>query len=190
MLWPVILPAQITFWILIAAVVTATAVAPAVRIRRVPAFAISLGLAVILFIPSCSGIMTVIDEHRFGVFRYSAFASVGDFRVERYLPPAASDITLEKSPQGFLAKFRIDEDALEKWFESVWDRYGDQSVVTRAEAHRGGFEYVPEEVLDRMNWRIPDDAQVCVGPVAGNGAGFTIWYDASRGTAYQRAAYW
>jgi hypothetical protein len=40
--------------------------------------------------------MAVTDEQRFGVFEYTSFDDVNDFRVERYLPTAATDITIDK----------------------------------------------------------------------------------------------
>ena len=93
MLWPIVLPLKITFWILVAAVLTLTAAAPSLKWNRGKTFRIAMLLAFAGFVPSCVGIMSILDSHRFGTFEYASFSDVKDFRIERYLPTQAKDIT-------------------------------------------------------------------------------------------------
>ncbi len=47
-------------------------------------------------IPSCVGIMAILDAQRFGTFQCNSGSEVNDFRVERYLPAKARNISLKK----------------------------------------------------------------------------------------------
>ena len=103
MLWPIILPFQITACVFASVIIIATLAAPLAKLKRLPTFFAMMILGFVGFIPSCSEIMKIIDAKRFGVFSYASFKDVNDFRVERYLPSDAMQITLDKYPQGFRA---------------------------------------------------------------------------------------
>ena len=192
MLWPLILPIQITAVILLGLGLLTIACAPWLKLKRGAAFSWALLVASLLFIPSCAGIMTVLDSVRFGTFHHASFAEVDDFRVERYLPPAAADIRLRKHMQGFDAKFRISESNLDRYLESLWDEYGDFSIISRREyeqAKQGTTQ--PAPFLDNpQEWPPLTKPVEYKSPMAPNGAGFTIWYSKEDGVAYERASYW
>jgi hypothetical protein len=192
MLWPILLPLEVTFLLLAGIVVAMTLMAPLLKWKRGKTFLIAALLGSVAFIPSCAAIMTTLDKHRFGVFEYSSYDEVDDFRVERYLPPTSTDITLEKSASGFRAKFRIKESDLIAYLDDLWSRYGDRSAVTRAESPNGSVVN-PDEFKLRfgdLGWPPLLDAHEYRGPVARNGAGFSIWYSKSKGLAYECAGYW
>ena len=107
MLWPLVLPFKITFWVLAGLVATATVFAPVAKCRRSRTLLVSLLAAALLFVPSCSAVMAVIDANRFGLFQVASFDEMDDFRVRRYLPPEARDITIEKQAAGYRARFKI-----------------------------------------------------------------------------------
>lgn len=192
MLWPVVLPFQITACVFVAVVVCATILAPIIKWKRLKTF---LGVSIfsmLAFVPSCAGIMHVIDAQRFGVFEYATFGDVNDFRVERYLPPVARDITLDKYAQGFRARFTITQAELDAFLDQLWDKYGERSAVPR-----GGMWSM--EIVDAnahelyygdLDWSHLENATESFGPSAANGAGFSIWYSAAEQLAYQRAGYW
>jgi hypothetical protein len=71
MLWPFVLPFQITISLLVALVALLTALAPIVKWKRGKMFGISLAFGCLAFIPSCMGIMAIIDSQRFGTFQYN-----------------------------------------------------------------------------------------------------------------------
>lgn len=192
MLWPLILPFKITAAVFAVAIAILTLAAPRFQWRREPVFFYSFIVGIVAFAPSCAGIMSVIDSQRFGIFEYSTFADVKDFRVERYLPPAARDITLNKYGQGFRARFTISQAELDAELNAAWKEYGDRSATKRgglrtqnpvsASSHEYNF--------GELDWPYISDMKEHHGPRAANGAGFTLWYSPSMEIAYERADYW
>lgn len=191
MLWPLVLPAQITAAILTACVAAATALAPLARLRRWRAFLASAFLALAAFIPSCCVVMRAVDARRFGAFEYDAFARVMDPRVERYLPPAATNITLDKRPGGFRARYRIAEADLRAYVDAAWRRSG-ADPATRPPPGPPSDATGPylELLFGDLGWPPPPASLYFPGPAAPNGAGFAVWYSPTEKTAYERAGYW
>jgi hypothetical protein len=192
MLWPIILPLKITLCLFAAVVAAMTLSAPLLKWKCGKTFLITALLGLVALIPSCAGIMTVLDKHRFGVFHYATFGEVADFRVERYLPPTSTDITIEKKAMGFRARFNIKESELIAYLDDLWKRYGDRSIDTRTDFQSGSI-VKPEEIefhFKDLGWPPLADATLYNGPRASNGAAFQIWYSKSQGLAYARAGYW
>jgi hypothetical protein len=149
-------------------------------------------LSLVTFIPSCCVVMRVIDARRFGVFEYAVFDQVSDWRVERYLPPGARGITLEKRAGEFRARYTIDEVQLRAYVDASWHRFGDRSVTKRVDVSSRRVTS-SDELRDRfgdLGWPPLEDARELVGPSAPNGAGFQVWYSPSQRTAYETAGYW
>ena len=178
MLWPIVLPFQITSCVLLTLIVIATLAAPLAKWKRLPTFFGVLLLSLVAFIPSCAGIMNIVDAKRFGVFNYRTFQEVNDFRVERYLPPAARDITVDKYAQGFRARFTIKQSELDAYLDEVWSLHGERSAVKRGEM--SAMKLVDKESHELrfgdLGWAYLDDATEIYGPTAGNGAVFSVWY--------------
>jgi len=162
--------------------------------RRV--FAWAAVLLFLAFLPSCGAVMAVLDQYRFGVFEYTDYHSVDDLRTKRYLPEPAKAITIEKTKQGYRAKFKIDNKALDQWFDQSWKKSDKQAPFPRSELEAANEEdsKVTEEWIAQkfgdLGWPAFDDAQVYEGPKARNGAGYTIWFSTSSETAYQEVGYW
>ena len=192
MFWPILLPLKITCVCLIALVMIATWYAPSMKWKRPKTFFIAVALAGILFVPSCAGIQTIVDLQRFGVFEYDTFADVKDFRVERYPPPTASSITVDKNPAGFRAKFTITEPELLKYMDETWVQYGHVTVNKREEAVALDAFLLDslDQRFENLGWPSLTDAVEYDGPRAPNGAGFTIWHSADKGIAYLSGGYW
>lgn len=192
MLWPSVLPAQITLALLAACVGAATVLAPRAKLKRLRVFRASGLLSLVAFIPSCCLVMRVIDARRFGVFEYAAFDQVADWRVERYLPPTATGITLEKKPMGFRARFRIDETGLRSYVDACWQDFGDRSVVKPENISEvTGSEVLRlRDLFGDLGWPPLSDAKYYSGPRGRNGSGFEVWYSPSQKIAYERAGYW
>lgn len=191
MFWHVNLPFAITFWTLLVLVLTATAVAPLFKWRRRWTFLAASGLAMVLFIPSCTAIMDVTNRDLFGVFSHPDAASVGRTPAVYFLPPTARNIVIEQRQAGFSAKFQIDKPSLDAWFEGVWQRHA-PSVIERkpvAEIGPHGFDTFDLEFRS-LGFTRPNDALRYFGPRAENGAGFNLWYSPSEGVAYETAGYW
>ncbi len=192
MLWPIVLPFKITFCIFAGLVAIVTIFAPAVKWKRGKTFAIASGIACIVFVPFCAGVMENIDSQRFGVFHYASFAEVKDPRVERYLPTNARNISLDKNMAGHRAKYSISEAELMEYLDRLWERQGKYSARPRDEMNQGAkvsVESVEVEYGD-LGWPVLENAVELHSPVAGDGGGATYFFDRTTGTAYHHAGYW
>jgi hypothetical protein len=202
MLWPIILPAEITFWLFAALIGFLTVRAPAWKWRRSRTFSLSLLSALLLFAPSCIGIMSIADTFRFGKFHHASFSNVNDFRVERYLPTAAADITLIKHPSGHLARYSISESDLKNYVDDLWKKFGEYSATPREDLHEHLLQnpmnlaekpWIPggiERELQWGEWQVPGNSIELHSPVESDGGGATYFYDPATQTAYHRAGYW
>lgn len=192
MLWPLVLPLKITFWCFAWLVATVTLLAPLFKWKRGTAFLASFVLAAVAFIPSCTAVMSVIDQRRFGAFHYTSFAEVNDLRVERYLPPQASDITLDKYAMGHRAKYSISEADLRAYVDGLWRRYGEYSAIPRDELDDGATVKYEEfrHWFAGLDWPPIELAIVCRSPVERDGGGATYYFDPEAGVAYHHAGYW
>jgi hypothetical protein len=192
MFWSLVLPAQITFWGLTGIVLAATAYAHRnkKRVRRV--FVRGLLLSILMFIPSCMGVIFVIDYFRFGVFNYPDSRSVNDHHLQTFLPEAATDITIENSNSQHLAKFKINKESLDSWHDQTWKRYGRDSTIPKNQLDVREQADVAEFTIRflHLGWTLPSDAVLYHGPVSSRGSSYTIWFSESENTAYERVTYW
>lgn len=192
MLWPIVLPFQITFCVLMAVVASVTVLSPLAGIKRKTTFIATSAMACVAFVPSCSGIMSFIDARRFGVFQYAAFEDVKDSRIERFLPPAARNITLEKSALGHRARYTIEEPGLQAYVDDLWRKYGQYSAVPRSAL--GDGTTVTDEAFKHnfagLDWAPMKTAITFHSPVEDDGGGATYYFDRASGVAYHRAGYW
>ena len=192
MLWPFILPIKITFSCIAGLIAFATIAAPLVKWKRLQVFLGATLLGVLAFVPSCTAIMNAIDGRRFGIFEYATFDDVDDFRVERYLPPTAQAITLDKYAGGFRARFKITEAELSSHLNELWENYGERSMVQRGDMSAMALVDPKSHKLyfGDLGWPHLENATEYHSPTAGNGAGFSVWFSPSEGVVYQRAGYW
>ncbi|HYW81538.1 MAG TPA: hypothetical protein VE890_18280 [Thermoguttaceae bacterium] len=183
---------EITACIIAGIIACATLAAPLVKWTRLPTFFAVTMLGALAFVPSCIGIMNAVDAHRFGVFTYATFDDIGDFRVQQCLPPAATNITIDKTAYGFRAKYTITGPQLDAYVGELWEKYRDESAAEREdpssmkaidpESHKSSY--------GDLGWPLLQDAKEYRSPTARNGAGFSIWFSPSKGVAYQRTGYW
>lgn len=193
MFWPIILPFKIAFWTLTAVVVVVTAIAPTLRWRRGKTFLISSVVATAAFVPSCTGIMFVVDKIRFGHFEYATFADVNDFRAERYLPIGASKIKMHKYANGYRAQYTITETDFHAYLDHLWDEYGEHSAVERKEMSDEGLPASQDElerVFSGLGWKPLENAIEYYSPREADGGGATYYLDREAGVVFQRTGYW
>jgi hypothetical protein len=192
MLWPIVLPVQLTFWIMLAMIAIATLAAVALKWKPNRVFVGSVALACVAFIPSCTGIMSILDARRFGVFQYASYGDVQDFRIYRYLPDSARSITLEKTAMGHRAKYSITEAEMRDYIDRLWKECGENSATARSELEEGQV-VKPEEIeyqFRKLGWPPLTNAIRFHSPVQRDGGGAEYFFDLSTGTAYHHAGYW
>lgn len=193
MVWPVILPFQITCSVLFVAVVVLTVLASPKAWSRIKTFFLYSAIALVAFIPSCTGIMIAVDAVRFGDFSYASYTDIPDFRSQRYLPENATDIQMRKHANGYFARYKISAPKFNSYLDDLWQRYGEYSAV-----ERGGFQdegrTVDPDMFNRtfgdLGWDCPPDAIVYYSPREGDGGGATYYVDASSELVFQRTGFW
>lgn len=173
-------------------IVISTLVARGMKRRPAPVFLLSSVFAFLAFIPSCAGIMSLLDARRFGLFHYAEYSEVQDFRVELYLPTAARDITVHKTAMGHRAKYTITEQELRDWIDLQWDKYGDKSESEHTDS-LGTKTVDPSETVlhfEDLGWPPLQNAIPFETPRAANGAGASYYFEPATNTAYHRGGYW
>lgn len=157
--------------------------------------------AILLFIPSCAGVMAVVDTQRYGRFDYD---NASEIPSDRYLelPGDATDITVYRSDSGHWAKFTIDTQALQSWIDS---RRSLQPDLNRkndddewlASPSVSLQDDVLEQKQQAFSSRFPgtgwtyDPAMHEIHVILSErGGGFTLWHIPASGATYISAAYW
>jgi hypothetical protein len=180
MLAPLVLPFQITC--IIFAVLW---VAGAILLRTPKRIAWLSLAAMLLFIPSCTGVMAVVDLQRYGRFDYSNASEIAnDGYIE--LPPIATNVTIYRNSARHWAKFTIDTQSLRSWIEERralqpslnQNHDNDEWLPKDTETQRPEITVLSDEIFRN---RFPD---------TGRGGGYTVWHVASTGDTYLSAGYW
>lgn len=143
--------------------------------------------ATLAIVPMAAVIMPVVDAYRFGRFHYGSSAEINDWRVERYFPTTATDITIDKDRGGFRANYHIAKKDLIAFVDAEWDQSKGTSVYTREQA--GQISHSWDE-LRNLGMTSSSNFIKFVGPIKSNHAGFVLWYDESHERAFHSAGYW
>jgi len=192
MFWSLVLPVKITFWLLLVIVIVVTFLAPKFKKRRSSIFVLSTLLAGITFLPLNYVILRTLDQYRFGIFSYPDHDSVNDFRVQRYLPEPATDITIEKTQHGYRAQFTISKPALENWNDARWKKvHGEQAAGEREKLESPNHVWPDfERTYGDLGWQKPVDATWYIGAGLRSDTNFKVWFSETAGVAYQCVGYW
>jgi hypothetical protein len=128
------------------------------------------------------------------MFYYPDYASIKDFRIERYMPPAATSIHVYKhhSGNGYRASFSISKPELDAWHNGFWKSYGKNSTMERPEDDmlRQGDPEDFDDCFAEFHWKRPSDLKYYSSPVAGNGASYEIWFSPSEQKGFLTSCYW
>lgn len=193
MLWPLILPLKITCWVLLLTVVGLTIFASPRSWSRGKTFLIYSSFAILAFIPLLSGVIKAVDSFRFGDFHYSSHDDVPDFRSQRYLPEAATDIQMRKHGNGYRARYTISASDFHSYLDDLWKQYSEQSAVARGGFGDEGRSFEPEvfhTTFKGLGWNCPSGATIYHSPSEADGGGATYFFDSDAGLAFQRTGFW
>lgn len=190
MLWPLIAPLKITCVVMVLAVITATIYARFLGKSVDQRFFRSCSFAIVLFVPAWIAIAIITQPLYFGTFEYLRYDQVQDARVERYLPPKARNITVEKYASGHLARYTIPEKDLREFLDSQWKRLGHNSAIPRNKLNEGRWasRHEFEKFTDRMHWPPLFDAIVLHSPKEADGGGAIYYIEGD--LVYHDAGYW
>lgn len=137
--------------------------------------------------------MMVVDAVRFGDFSYASYDDIPDFRSQRYLPQVATNITMRKHANGYLARYTISAEDFRLYLDDLWDKYGDRSAVKRGGFSDEGKPVEPQTFameFGHLGWECPSHAIVFYSPSEGDGGGATYYVDAEAGLVFQRTGFW
>ena len=192
MFWPIVSPFGISVLLITILVTLLTIFSQPFKWSRKKTFLTSSIIGFIMVIPSCTGLMLIMDSYRFGIFTYQKYDEVQDFRIERFLPTSATNITLHKTSGSYQAKYQISEEDLLSYLNNMWDKYGEKSAVKREDFKSDGTTVLMKSWFrfKNLNWDLPDRATMYHSTRAGNGAGADYFYNHETQTVYQSSYYW
>jgi hypothetical protein len=192
MLWPLVLPFQITSCILAVLIAAGTMITPVRKWGRPKTFGVLTITSFVLFIPSCIGVTSIVDAYRFGTFQYAAYTELQDFRVERFVPEKARNITVSKYATGHKAKYTISEQELSAYLDQLWEAHGKQSAIPRKDL-KGQVVVAPQTIqadFSGLDWPLLENAVEYHSPVEADGGGATYYFSRESSIVYHRAGYW
>jgi len=184
MFWFVLLPFTITFVALLTLVVVAAWLAPRFNWKRGKTLGLSAVIACVAFIPSCMGIMSIVDVYRFGEFHYDSFADVNDFRAERYLPVEARDITMVKRVGRYYARYSISESQLTAYLDGLWKP---------SHPPISNDKYAADDcnrIFEEVGWPTLTNPICLISPIEDDGGGAHYFFDREAEVVYQHTGYW
>ncbi|MCA9135491.1 MAG: hypothetical protein KDB00_01995 [Planctomycetales bacterium] len=134
----------------------------------------------------------IIDAQRFGLFHYSSYEEVNDFRIGRYLPPTARQIELQKYASGHRAMYSISKQELTTYLDGLWKTHGDRSASSRDELDDGELVSIESYryEFDGLGWQLPERAVKFYSPIQSDGGGADYYFDPEAEMTYHRAGYW
>ena len=143
-------------------------------------------VVLVLFIPSCIGIMKIVDPFRYGTFTYSTPEEIYDRRIRRWMPPTATDVVVHRSDVGHLAQFTVDKNALMEWLPQICKEYAfcKEIIGPRMLDTTDLITVSNSRLYKDVVWKYPEDSGGYDAHLSGNGAGFTIWYSESLNVGY------
>ncbi|MDQ3333292.1 MAG: hypothetical protein M3552_22040 [Planctomycetota bacterium] len=193
---PVVLPFQITCAILLIALVATPFV-----FRRAASRAMAIVAAFVLFIPSCTAVMLVVDQFRYGRFEYATAAEVPTGGYLEF-PASATDIVVESYGAGHKARFNVGTDELRDWIVALKGKLPEYYSTDGRAIEDSPEQRSPQDVLaeyDRrsafeqtfaeLGWSY-DPAMVQFSVTRNTrGGGYTIWHLSETGETYLRGYY-
>ncbi|HBE70912.1 MAG TPA: hypothetical protein DDW52_22430 [Planctomycetaceae bacterium] len=137
--------------------------------------------------------MLVIDAYRFGDFSYASYDEIPDFRSRRYMPKAAANISMQKFPNGYYARYEIPLKEFDGYLDDLWERYAERSGSQRGDDIDEGEIAGPEEIVatfGELGWECPTSAIIYHSPTEMDGGGATYYVDRDSAIVLQQTGFW
>ena len=131
--------------------------------------------------------VTLTGEHHF-----KKAAAVLDRRIQPWLPPQATDISLISERNGHYARYKVEEDHFIKFIHGLWEADNGQSAHKRGEFGEGQFGN-PASIAKRFKKLGKEPTgkfRVYCSPSKRSAAMTTYFYNRETGIAYQDRGYW
>lgn len=157
------------------------------KFRQSKRFVIAIILGFVLFVPSCVGVALVTDMFRYGEFHYKLGKHAISGRVQ--LPPTARNIILHRTGASHVARFECTEAELLAWLANYRARWSYARPPSTSEERFAA----PRPVHDSyMQQHFPElhVQRLWHGPIADNGATFTVFQATSPTIFYVSSNYW
>ena len=100
---------------------------------------------------------------------------------------------MHRQATGYLAKYQASPDEVQVYVDQLWEKFGEFSVIERAEASGEGRPLDPEEfrqIFGDLGWEFPTHAVVHEGPTVSAGGGANYYVDPAAGLVFQRTVFW
>lgn len=169
--------------------------------RREKTYLICLAVSFFLFVPSCTGVMLIVDQFRYGRFDYLTESEVPrDGYIE--LPPTATHIVLYRNRAGHCARFGSSTELLMSWVAEVRARHPSINMFADKQEHlkrfpEGWLKEIHKHESNVFAQRFPNtgwtyDPEMIELRVnrSRHGDSFTLWHLPSTGDTYLSAQYW
>lgn len=124
---------------------------------------------------------------------FKTVAEISDPRIKPWLPPQATEISVQSDRGGHMARYKVSEADLKKFLDQLWEAKKDSSAHKR-ELMSGEGEPTTQRSMARFSkmagWEPLENATTYYSPSKGSGAMTTYHYDKEAGIAYHDAGYW
>lgn len=191
-----VLPFQITAVLFLVVLVVSN-----LWVRKGKFVVLSLLAGVLLFIPSCVGVMAVVDAFRYGKFEYATASEINqDPYIE--LPPNAKQIVLHRNSGRHIARFEIGTEELLAWLEKMRALRPDlnpkqiQDKAFEVADKRGRKEMLASrsdwfaDEFFETEWEFDPEMRKYHVMRSDRGGGYSVWHAPDSGVAYLNAGYW
>jgi hypothetical protein len=179
-----------------AVITITTAIVAARRGPWVRTCLVACVLAVICFFPTYLAARWAFDAALFGRSEYSRQADLTDGRIARWIPPSATELAVDESAGGFIARFTVEPTEFAAFIETLWESKRRADASQRQPAEAVGADRLGPDFAFRWpawlaaEWADVADAEFQQGPIAANGGGCRFFYSSARRQGVVEVWWW
>lgn len=128
-----------------------------------------------------------------GKHEFATTNEIADPRIQPWLPPQATDITLFSESGGHFARYKVAPEDFMAFVDKLWEDQKDASAHQRDSMSGEGEPAQQERMVRRfktLGWDPLENAVMYYSPSKSNGAMTTYYYDRAAEIAYHDRGYW